>query len=208
MKHNPKPFSVEIKKSRIPGQRSHLPPRPLFPAVLAETTTIFQKEEPQAAAKPSAAPRILPSIVGLVWSSSEPVEPVHRKRSPVGGSRGQLEFNLNAGGSEGIEDAHAVAPVSAETVRQAHSVPVDAESVVPVYDVGPAQGGRVRAKSRKLRKKASEAVEQKITSEPTPEAQTAASSKVTQRRITKRLVAAAQLPRHERWKERLHPSAW
>src|ERR671921_3023341 len=98
MKHNPKPFSVEIKKSRIPGQRSHLPPRPLFATVRAETTMNFQKEEPQATAKPSAAPRILPSIVGPVWSSSEPVEPVRRKCSPVRGCRGQTEFNLDAGG--------------------------------------------------------------------------------------------------------------
>ena len=33
-------------------------------------------------------------------------------------------------------------------------------------------------------------------------------SKVAQRRMTKRLAAAAQLQRDERWKRRLHRAAW
>jgi hypothetical protein len=48
MKRNTKPFSGEIKESRIQGQRSHLPPRRLFELTLVEATEILQKEEPQA----------------------------------------------------------------------------------------------------------------------------------------------------------------
>jgi hypothetical protein len=33
-------------------------------------------------------------------------------------------------------------------------------------------------------------------------------SNAVPRRLTKRLAAAAQLPRHERWKGRLHPAVW
>jgi hypothetical protein len=61
--------------------------------------TVFQKEEPQALAKPSAAPRILPSIVQPMWSSSESVEPIRRKRSSGETSRIQIEFDLNASAS-------------------------------------------------------------------------------------------------------------
>ena len=43
-------------------------------------------------AEPSAAPRILPSIVEPLWSSSEPVEPVRRKRSSVRPRREQMEL--------------------------------------------------------------------------------------------------------------------
>jgi hypothetical protein len=91
---------------------------------------------------------------------------------------------------------------------QADNAPVDAEDALPVHDVQPAQGDGVKAKSRK---KGSGTVEQEIASEPLPEVETPApsvESTVAQCRMTKRLAAAAQLPRHERWKGRLHPAAW
>jgi hypothetical protein len=161
--------------------------------------------------EPSAVPRILPSIVESLWSGSELVEHARRKLSSVEASRGQIEFNLTATASEDVKDAHAEAPASAAAVPQADNAPVDAEGPLPIHDVQPVQGDGVKAKSRKPRKKASGTVEQEIASEPIPEAEMPApsvESKVAHRRITKRLAAAAQLPRHERWKGRLHPAAW
>jgi hypothetical protein len=211
MKRHPKPFSVEIKKSRDPGPRSQLPPRRLFDAPLVETTKTFRKEKSQSATEPSAAPRILPSIVESVWSSPAPVEPVQRKRFSGRGSPEQIEFNLAATAAEDVMGAHAGAPASANSLPQIVNTPVDAEDALPVHDVQPAQDDGMRAKSRKPRRKSSGTAEQEIASEPLPEVETPApsvESKVAQRRITKRLAAAAQLPRHERWKGRLHPAAW
>jgi hypothetical protein len=211
MKQNSKPFLVEIKKSRVQGQRTHLPPRPLFATVPAEATKVFQKEEPQVVPEPSAAPRILPSIVEPVWSSSEHVEIARRKRPSVDANRVQMEFNLDACASEDVADAPAEAPMSAEAMPQTEGALDASEDTGGVSHVQPAQSEGVRVKSRKPRKKVSETVEQELTSEPIPEtAMTASgvSSKAVQRRMTKRLAAAAQLPRHERWKGRLHPAAW
>lgn len=211
MKRNAKPFSVEIKKSRVQGQRDHLPPRHLFATTPVEATRVFPKDEPQVVAEPSAAPRILPSIVEPVWSSSEPVEPARRKRSSGYANQGEMVFDLTATASEDVKDAHAGAPASTKAVPQADNAPVDAEDALPVHDVQPTQGNGVRAKPRKARKKTSGTAGQEIVSEPIPAtAMTASvvSSKAVQRRITKRLAAATQLPRHERWKGRLHPTAW
>ena len=122
-----------------------------------------------------------------------------------------MEFNLTAAASEDVKDAHAEAPASTKTLPQADNAPVDAEDALPVHDAQPAQGNGMKAKSRKSQKKAAGTVEQEIASGPIPEAEMPApsvESKVAQRRITKRLTAAAQLPRHERWKGRLHPAAW
>jgi hypothetical protein len=211
MKRNPKPFSVEIKNSRVQGQRSHLPPRRLFATTPAEVPKIFQKEELQVVPEPIAAPRILLSIVEPVWSSAEPVETARRKRPSVEANRGQMELNLDASASKDVADAPAAALVSDEAMSQTYGALDDSGDTGGVYPAQPAQGEGVRIKSRKPRKKASGAVEQEIASEPIPEtAMTASvvSSKAVERRMTKRLAAAAQLPRHERWKGRLHPAAW
>ena len=211
MKHNSKPFSVEIKKSRVQGQGTHLPPGRLFEPTAAEAPKVVQKEQPQAVPEPSAAPRILPSIVEPVWRSSEPVETARRKHPSAEANRGQMEFNLDASASEVVADAPAEAPVSAEAMPPTDGSLDDAEDATSVNDRQPAQGEGVKARSRKLQKKASEAIEQEIASEPDPEAvMTIPSvvSKPVQRRMTKRVAAAAQLPRHERWKGRLHPAAW
>jgi hypothetical protein len=201
MKRNPKPFSVEIKKSRVQGQRSDLPPRGLFAAALAEATKIFQ-EEPQAAAEPSAAPRILPSIVEPVWGGSEPIKIVRRKCSSGEANWGQMEPDPTVTASGDVKDTHVRVPKTADAVTL--------NDVTPVADVQPAQGESVKAKSRKPRMRASGVLEQEIAPELIPEmtVPSVVSSIAIQRRMTKRLAAAAQLPRHERWKGRLHPAAW
>jgi hypothetical protein len=206
IKYNSKPFSVEIKKSRVYSQHSHLPPRRLFATTAAEAPKVSQTEEPQAVPEPSAAPRILPSIVEPVWSSSDPVETARRKRSSVEANRGQMEFNLDAGASEDIADAPAEAPVSAEAAPPTDCALDDSADTGGVYPVQPPQGKGERVKSPKSRKKASEAIEQEVASEAAMTASVVPSEAV-QRRMTKRLAAAAQLPRHERWKGRLHPAA-
>src|SRR3712207_8815684 len=109
MKRNPKPFSVEIKNSRIQGQRSYLPPRRLFATTPADAPRALQKEEPQRMPDPAAAPRILPSIVEPVWSNTEPAETVRRKRPSVEANREQMAFNLDGGASENVSEAPAVA---------------------------------------------------------------------------------------------------
>jgi hypothetical protein len=122
-----------------------------------------------------------------------------------------MELDLTAAASNDVKDAHAEAPASANNLPQADNAPLDAEDALPVHDVQPAQGNGMKAKFRKPQKKAAGTVEQKIVSGPITEAEMPApsvESKVAQRRITKRLAAAAQLPRHERWKGRLHPAAW
>jgi hypothetical protein len=211
MKHNSKPFLVEIKRSRVQGQRSYLPPRHLFATNLAEATKVFQNEEPQVVPEPSAAPRILPSIVEPLWSSSEPVGTVRGKPPSVEAKRGQMELNLAASTSEGVADAPAEAPMSAEAMPQTDRARDDSKDTAGIHPVQPAQGEGMRAMSRKPRKKSSGNVEQGITSKPAPETVMTASvvsSNAVQHRMTKRLAAAAHLPRHERWKGRLHPAAW
>jgi hypothetical protein len=210
MKRNSKPFSVEIKKFRVQGQRAPLPPRHLFATTPAEVPKVFQKDEPRVVPEPSATPRILPSIAEPMWSSSGPAETARRKRSSGEANRGQMEFNLAATASEDTKDAHAEVLASAKTCSNL-TTPVDAEDALPVHDIQPAQGNGVEAKSRKQQKKASGTVKQEIASEPIPEAEMltpSVESKVAERRMTKRLSAAARLPRHERWKGRLHPAAW
>ncbi|MBQ0820569.1 hypothetical protein KBI52_10175 [Microvirga sp. HBU67558] len=212
MKRNIKTFSVEIKKTRVQGQRPHLPPRRLSELTLVEAIEIFPKEEPQAAVEQAPAPRILPSIVEPVWSSSEPVEPVRRKRSSVETRREQMEFDLTATAFEDAETTHAGDQVRGRAVPQTDGALDDAEDPPPVHDVHAAQGKGVRAGSRKPRKKAPAVDEQAIASETIPEAEltvpSVAPSTAVPRRLTKRQAAAAQLPRHERWKGRLHPAVW
>src|SRR3712207_2640994 len=116
MKRNPKPFSVEIKKSRVPGQRNHLPPKPLFATALAQATMISRKDEPEEASKHSAAPRILPSIIEAVRSSSETVVPVRRRSTSVQAVWEQMALNLDASGFEPVKDGHTEAPAIAKAL--------------------------------------------------------------------------------------------
>ena len=221
MKRHLKPFSVEIKKSRIQGQRSQLRSSQVFDRVPARATEVFQKEEPQAVAEPSVAPRILPRIVKPLWSSSAAVEPIRRKYSSgLKATRRQMNFDLDSSGSENVKVAPARTPAIAKAMLQIDVPPVAEEDPKPVHDVQPLDSESVKARSRQPRKKASRAIEQVMASEPrqgleqTREAETiepssvATSSKAADHRLTKRQAAAAQLPRHQRWKGRLHPAAW
>jgi hypothetical protein len=169
MKRNSKPFSVEIKKSRVQGQRSYLPPRRLFATNPVEATKVFHKDETRVVPEPSAALRNLPRIVEPVWSSSEPVETARHKRPSVEVNRVQIEFNLTATAPEDVKEAQAEAPVIAKTLPQADNAPVDAEDTLPVHDVQPAQDNGMKAKSRKRQKRAAGTVEPAIASEPIPE---------------------------------------
>jgi hypothetical protein len=212
MKRNPKPFSVEIKKSRVQSLSSQLPPRRLFETRPSDVTQVLQKEEPQSVAEPSPAPRILPSIVESVWSGSESVEPIRHKRSSVETNRGQMELDLTAIASGDVKHALARAQATADAVTPTDVTPVIAEDAAPVHDVQFAQGESAKAKSRKPRKKVSQAVEPAMAFLPMQETEDkpepTVTSKVVQRRLIKRLAAAAQLPRNERWKRRLHPTSW
>ncbi|WP_262032564.1 hypothetical protein [Microvirga sp. Mcv34] len=101
MKRHQKPFSVEIKKSRIPDQRHHLPPRRLFAVVPQDETSALIQTESQAVVEPLATPRILPSIIKPVPGNPEPVEPVRRKRaSKSKAERKQIGFDLYADADE------------------------------------------------------------------------------------------------------------
>jgi hypothetical protein len=94
MKRNPKPFAVEIKKSRVPGQPHHLLPRRLFEPAPAAATKIVSSEGPQAVATAEAT--AAPSIVEPVWSNLKPAEPIRRKRSSeVKPKDGQIALDLH-----------------------------------------------------------------------------------------------------------------
>ncbi|PVE20864.1 hypothetical protein DC522_29920 [Microvirga sp. KLBC 81] len=135
MKRNPKPFSVEIKKSRGPNQRHQLLSRRLFEMVPVETTQVFQKEQLQAVAEPAAAPRILPSIVEPVWRNSEAAEPVRRtRRSGSKADQGQSELDLNPLAADGTKDAPAETSVILDAVSQMDAGVVE-DAAVPVHGV-------------------------------------------------------------------------
>lgn len=216
MKRNPKPFSVEIKKSRDPGQRRQPPPRHLFETTLAETNKIFRKEEPRATVESSAGRRILPSIVEPVWSSWVPVEPVRRKRFSGKAVPEQMEPDLTATVVETVTGAYSEeALVIAKAVLQTEVAPVVSEEATPAHNAQPVQSESLKVRSRRLRKKASQAVEPITASKPEPmqvaeviEPLVVTSLKAGERRLTKRQAATVQLPRYERWKRRLHPASW
>jgi hypothetical protein len=217
MKRNSKPFSVEIKKSRVQGQRHQLSPRRLLEVVPGETTQVFQNEEPQAGTEPAAAPRILPSILEPVWGTTEAVEPVRRKRaSGSKAGQGQIELDLTMIAADGANDASAEAPVILEAVSQMDADVVE-EAPTPIHEVQPYEIARAKVKSRK---KAPKMVEAAMASEPMSQPVQAPNSeaielpplesarRVSHHTLTERQAAAARLPRHERWKRRLPPAAW
>jgi hypothetical protein len=213
MKRNPKPFSVEIKKSRVQGQNHHLPPRRLFELTPAKATPISQEAEPQAVAKPLAPPRILPSIFERVRSNSESVEPDHHMSSKrLESDLGQMDSNLRATISEGAMDALAETPVMLGVVSQTDASPVE-KAAPPALEVEAQKTNHAKAKPRN---KASKIIAPVTAPEPVLQPQAAPETQVTKPPPVNRsrqadpcrLAAAAQLPRHERWKRRLHTAAW
>jgi hypothetical protein len=220
MKRNLKPFTVEIKKSRVPGQHHELPPRRLFATLQVEVPKSVRTEEPKAVAEQPAPRRILPSIVEPVWSRSEPVEPVRRKR-PSGSKalQEQIELDLDTTASKPLQHAPAEMPVLSEGISQTDDPPVIEEDVEPVHEVQVQEAEPVTVKPRKSRRQASEVVEQVVASAPASEPASSEMnavgplSVVTPRKLshhglTKRQATAGRLPRHERWKRRLHPACW
>jgi hypothetical protein len=136
MKRNLKPFTVKIKKSRVHSQSNQLPPRRLFEPVQAEVRKTIRKEEPQALAEQPAPRRILPSIVEPVWSRSEPVEPVRRKRSSRPKAlQEQIELDLDVLTSKPLQHAPAETPVISEGMSQTDIPPVVEEDAEPVPEV-------------------------------------------------------------------------
>lgn len=221
MKRNPKPFAVEIKKSRVQDQRHHLQPKRLFEIVPALATKVFQKEEPQIAAEPAAPRRILPSLVEPAWSHSGAVEPVRPKRSSRARTKPtQIELNLDIIPSEEMTGAPTEASAILEAPSQSNIAPVPEDSAMPVHEVQLQAAEGEKTKSRRPRSKAPEAVEPATTSEAVAEVNSAPKNEVAtplpvatprqagRRRLVRRQVAAAQLPRQERWKRRLHPASW
>ena len=213
MKRNTKPFSVEIKKPRVQGQIHHLPPRRLFEPTSVEPSEIVQKEEPQAVAEPAPAPRILQSIVEPVWSSTEPSG---RQRSLQEDNQEQMERDWPAASSEAPVEPPLAVPLIIGVVSQADTSAAS-EDKAPIHEFQAAPSERSK-KERKPRKKNPGAVERVMQPESTSQPERVAepvaletsmlpSAAAIQRRRTKRLAEAEQLPRSERWKRRLHPAS-
>jgi hypothetical protein len=152
MKRNTKAVSVEIKKSRVHGQRQHLPPQRLFEAPPGKATKIVETGVPQGASVPSSAPRILQSIVEPVWSTFEAVPPA-RKRSSGTVNREQIELDLIVSTSEDVTEAQSAVPESLVAAAE--------QNAACVNDVQPAQRQDVKADARKPRTKTSSGVEQR-----------------------------------------------
>jgi hypothetical protein len=132
----------------------------------------------------------------------------------------QIERDLDAMDPMRSQDTSAETPVISEGMLQADVSPAVKEDAQPVHGAQIQKADAVKAKSRKLRRQASETVEQTVSSEPMSEPASSPETdavnplpmmtlrKLDHRRLTKRQAASAQLPRHERWKQRLHPACW
>ncbi len=220
MKRQQKSFSVEIKKARTQGPRHHLPPPRLFATPRDATSAFIRTAEPQGAGEATAAPRILPSIIEPVTGHPEPGEPVRRKRMvKLKSAEGQIELDLHA---DGARDPGGV-PEMPSTLKSGLQMDValtENETKPSVPEVLVDDSGTSETKARTRRKKLSEFGEPVETSalasqpSPAPEADSlrvsasVTSSKAVSSRLSKRQAAAAQLPRSERWKRRLHPATW
>ena len=216
MKRQQASFSVEIKKSRT--QRQQLPPRPLFATPPDETLAFIRKAEPQPVAEPVVAPRILPSILAPVSNRSEPVEPVRSKRAVRSkAEQSQIQLDLYPDGARNLGNIPDT-PSSLERGLPMDIAPMAQEDMLPLLEVRIDDIGIGERKARVRRKKPSEFValgqEADPASQPPAPADLLCSSvfatspKAMPARLTKRHAAAAQLPRNERWKRRLHPATW
>jgi hypothetical protein len=221
MKRNLKPFTVEIRKSRTPGQHHQLPPRPLFAPIQVGVAETVQTEEPRVVSQQPAPRRILPSIVEPVWSAPEPVEPVRRRRSSGSKpTRKQMELDPDETRSRQSQEAPAETPVISKGMSQTDAPPVIEEGAGSVQEVQVREAASATAGRRKPRRQASAIAGQVVAREPgaepalAPETGAVGTSPIViprelgHHRPTKRQAAAGQLPRHERWKRRLHPACW
>ena len=131
-----------------------------------------------------------------------------------------MDLNLNENAPEDAQDAAKERLVIPEAQFQADATAAIEEAAIPVLKVQ-AQGiESAKARSRQPRKKASESFGAATPSEPVSQSEQASEAEVIKplrtegrlrvgdRRRAERQTAAAQLPRHERWKRRLHSAAW
>lgn len=218
MKRPQKSFSVEIKKSRTPGQRHHLLLRRLFAAPLDDISAVAQEAKPQAA-EPIMAPRILPSIIEPVLSDPEPVEPVRRRRpGRLKADEEHIELDLQADAMKQLENCPGARPAP-ETGLPVDSAPVAEDSLQPIPDARIDDIAITEKPATTRRRELPELIEPmelpKIASQPSPApagsfslSATATAPKAGSARMAKRQAEAAQLPRHQRWKRRLHPATW
>jgi hypothetical protein len=127
-----------------------------------------------------------------------------------------MEFDLTTSASKDVEEPQSAMPVIAAPVSQADTAETK-EDAPPIRNVQPVQGESVKFSSQNPRQKASGIVRRRDVSLPMVE-QTSETEmmwalaveplQASERRLTKRQAAAVQLPRHERWKRRLHPASW
>src|SRR4051794_21540345 len=155
MKRIPKPFAVEVKKSRVPGERTHLPPKPLFGIVPPEVIQTVRTEEPRTTAQPAVAPRILPSIVEPVWRNPEPDKPIRRKQSSAAERHSeQIEFELNLTAAEDVRKVPEEGLAQPEKAPQIDPVALIGEYTVPVHEAQSSNLEHTKPKPRKPRTKA------------------------------------------------------
>jgi hypothetical protein len=130
-----------------------------------------------------------------------------------------MDLDLRVTAAEGVIDRPAEAPVILETVSRTESSLVE-EVVAPALEVQAQKTESTNATARKPRKKASKIVEPVTAHDPVFQPETISKAQVIEpslvnrlpqadhRRLNRRQAAAAQLPRHERWKRRLHSAVW
>ncbi|MPR10133.1 hypothetical protein [Microvirga tunisiensis] len=84
MKRTPKPFAVEVKRSRVPGRDSN-PSKRLFGAMQAEVDKLLHPEKPETPVEVSEptkpVQRVLPSLAEAARMPEQPVKRVRQKRS-------------------------------------------------------------------------------------------------------------------------------
>ena len=178
-----------------------------------------QTEEAPTAHKATAAPRILPSLVEHPWAHSEPAEPLRRKRTTrLKADQEQIELELASDAIRERED-HPDTLSTPETKLPMDTAPPAEEGKPPVADVRVDGMGTGEKPAKTRRTKWPEFVETVELSQtvsrpsPTHAGSSARSAPATSlntfpARLTKRLAEAAHLPRHQRWKRRLHPASW
>jgi hypothetical protein len=112
--------------------------------------------------------------------------------------------DLNASASKEAKEAFPDMPVIAQGASQPDPVIIPEEATIPAHGAQPHQSARPKAKSLK---KAPKMVELAMASEPVSLPEPSSETAVIEA-LSRRQAAAAHLPRHERWKRRLHPAAW
>jgi hypothetical protein len=181
-------------------------------------TRIFQHRELQAVVEPAELPRILPSILEPVWSNTEAVGSLSQERSlRPEADEDQIELDLEtlaADESPGTAAAEALVVLEARSQTEAAILE---EAAPRAAEAQPSGAARARAKpGKKNAKRTGDGAAFEKAPQPT-QASTAEAVEISPvvapreaayPTLTKRQAAAAQLPRHERWKRRLHPAAW